>query len=73
MLFEEMAARAGHEPRQVLYTVPEVAEILGVPQRTLYDEIEAGRLAEVHLVHRPKPKYLEPEELNRWLREEWSR
>ena len=72
MLFEEMAARAGFDPRRTLWRVSEVAEITGVPKRTLYDEILAGRLTTVRLKHRARPQYLSTEGINLWLREEWT-
>ena len=67
-----MAARAGFDTRRYLWKVSEVAVVLGIPARTLYDEITAGRLESVHLSPHIRPRYVTAEAVNEWIREEWS-
>ena len=65
--FAEFAARKGVSPK-MFYTVPEVSDILGVPESTMRDEIKAGRI-KYHLPPgRRLPKLIAPAWVDEWIK-----
>jgi excisionase family DNA binding protein len=53
-----------------LMTIGDVAELLGVSQRTVRRWIDDGRLKAIQLGGRRAPVRVDPRELEQWLRDE---
>ena len=62
------AVEAGLPP-QMAYTVAETARYTGLAKSTLYDEINAGRLASVLPRGSEKGRVIRVEEMDRWMEE----
>lgn len=62
------AVEAGLPP-QMAYTVTQTASYTGLTKSTLYDEINAGRLASVLPRGSEKGRVIRVEEMDRWMEE----
>lgn len=62
------AVEAGLPP-QMAYTVAQTARYTGLTKSTLYDEINAGRLASVLPRGSEKGRVIRVEEMDRWMEE----
>ena len=63
-----MAVEAGLPP-QMAYTVAQTARYTGLSKSTLYDEINAGRLASVLPRGSEKGRVIRVEDMDRWMEE----
>lgn len=66
--FTEAAVEMGL-PRKLLYSVREVATVLGVPERTLYAGISAGEITVFFPGDRKYGMLMRPEWVERWIEE----
>ena len=64
----EAAVAVGLKPRMA-YTVSETAAYLGIPERTLHEEVRSGRLRCVVPRGRTRGAVIRPEDVDRWVRE----
>nr|DAQ68602.1 MAG TPA: helix-turn-helix domain protein [Caudoviricetes sp.] len=64
----EAALAAGLKPK-LAYTVSETAAYIGIPERTLYEEVKAGRMRSVVPRGRTRGAVIRPEDVDRWVRE----
>ena len=65
--FAAMAEEAGLR-RKVMYTLPEVSEVTGIPYSTLLEESKAGRLESFLPKGRKRGIRVEPEWVDEWMR-----
>lgn len=64
--FEEQAERNGLKSK-VFYTVGEVAQVLGIPPRTVYEEVNEGRMAYHLAPGRTAPKLVRACWVDDWI------
>ncbi len=62
---------AAGEPMRASYRIPALAELLGVPVGTIYDELDAGRLKAYMPRDCERGRRIRAAEVNRWLEEAW--
>lgn len=66
--FADAAAEMGL-PKKLLYSVAEVCKVLGLPARTMYAEVKAGRITVFIPDGRIHGMLMRPEWVDQWIKE----